>query len=362
MVLEPSDLNNHALTVSDAVQYWLENREAEVRPITFRGYKQVSLYIVGPVLIGSRAERRKFTLLRIAKPNAQFIEMLGPMEIRSLTTAHIRSWHKTLTAQVSGHVANFAKKLLRAALCLAAEDLGTPLPAMPTRLGRGRAKPRKQILTPTQVGHLLTGAMLDKHRGLYYAFPFLTGVRPSEQLGLFWEDVDFGQNVIRIRRTQLPDGTLWELTKTEASSRDIPISPLLNSMLLNWRSTCPGHGAGGTRVFPCSGRAGRNAKKTGGRPLLHTNFIYTYWRPALAALGLPMVTPHSARHAFISTLQAQGIEVAVVAKLAGHADLAVTLSARFSTGVRASGPRLSDSCCAPTTSLRAETDPDAHRL
>jgi integrase len=47
--------------------------------------------------------------------------------------------------------------------------------------------------------------------------------------------------------------------------------------------------------------------------------------PALKRLGLPPVTPHSARHCFISTLQAQGIEVGLVAKIAGHANPAVTL-------------------------------------
>jgi integrase len=45
----------------------------------------------------------------------------------------------------------------------------------------------------------------------------------------------------------------------------------------------------------------------------------------LKRLGLPPVTPHSARHSFISTLQAQGIEVGLVAKLAGHANANVTL-------------------------------------
>jgi integrase len=38
-----------------------------------------------------------------------------------------------------------------------------------------------------------------------------------------------------------------------------------------------------------------------------------------------MVTPHSARHAFISTLQANGIEVGLVAEIAGHADPTITL-------------------------------------
>ena len=37
-------------------------------------------------------------------------------------------------------------------------------------------------------------------------------------------------------------------------------------------------------------------------------------------------TPHSARHSFISTLQAQGVEVGLVAKLAGHKNAVVTLS------------------------------------
>jgi integrase len=43
-------------------------------------------------------------------------------------------------------------------------------------------------------------------------------------------------------------------------------------------------------------------------------------------LGLPAVTPHSARHSFISVLQAQGVEVGPVAKLAGHKNAVVTLS------------------------------------
>jgi integrase len=78
-------------------------------------------------------------------------------------------------------------------------------------------------------------------------------------------------------------------------------------------------------VFPSLGadRSINHIKR--GVPLSYVNFRSNYWRPALLALGLPYVTPHSARHAFISTLQAQGIEVGLVAKLAGHANANVTL-------------------------------------
>lgn len=59
---------------------------------------------------------------------------------------------------------------------------------------------------------------------------------------------------------------------------------------------------------------------------MYANFRNRYWKPALEAVGLPHVAPHSARHAFISTLQAKGVEVGLVAKLAGHANAAITLS------------------------------------
>ena len=49
------------------------------------------------------------------------------------------------------------------------------------------------------------------------------------------------------------------------------------------------------------------------------------WEPVFKRLALPYVTPHSARRLFISTMQAQRIEVGLVAKLAGPASAVVTL-------------------------------------
>lgn len=69
-------------------------------------------------------------------------------------------------------------------------------------------------------------------------------------------------------------------------------------------------------------------KKLGGGVLLYSNFRKRVWVKAfekLAEHSLPYVTPHSARHCFISTLQSKGIEVGLVAKIAGHSDPSVTL-------------------------------------
>ena len=154
----------------------------------------------------------------------------------------------------------------------------------------------------------------------------MTGVRPSELLPLLWSDIDFDSDRISICRMQEPDGTVCALTKTPASTRHIPMAGLLRAMLLDWRWRCPQGVDGEPRVFPCLGTSGARNHKCRGRPLLYANFLSTYWRPPLVSLGLPAVTPHSARHAFISMLQAQGIEVGLVAKLVGHANISVTLN------------------------------------
>ena len=198
---------------------------------------------------------------------------------------------------------------------------------MPTGLARARQKTKKVILSSEHIAELIAAARDDVEHGVYYAFPFLAGTRPSEQLGLLWSEVNFDRNVIHIRRIQERDGSLTEMTKTEAGTREIPMSTTLREMLLAWRVRCPRSGKELHRVFPGPGRLQEwpKARIGGGGPLLYQNFRKRYWASAFQSLGLPYVTPHSARHSFISTLQAQGIEIGLVAQIAGHANPTVTL-------------------------------------
>lgn len=348
------------LTVAEVVRYWLDNRRGEVKPATWDSYQQAAGYIVGPLLVGTKLERHLYARTGEKPADAQLIEMIGPRPVADLTTADIRTWHKTLIAQVSGYTANVAKKYLRAALSLAAEDFHLRVPPMPSMQGRGRSKPRKAILSPDQVGRLLQAALGDPQRGIYYAFPFLTGVRPSEQLALQWQDVDLAADVVRIRRMQERDGSITDLTKTAAGTRQIPISPRLKAMLAAWRLNCPARPGEPERVFPALGASDAAQHKKRGGPLSYTNFRNNYWRPALVGLGLPYVTPHSARHAFISTLQSKGIEVGLVAMLAGHANAAVTLS-HYTQAVRggeAAVQALEEAYSASATSRRTQERTD----
>lgn len=323
-----------SLTVSDAIAAWLDVKRDVVRSNTFENYKFQSRYVTGPL---ASAEVRKALIYSGTgtdpRPNEQWSEqsdmaLLGHVKVQQLTTRDIRAWHRLISDEVSVYTANKALMILRASLALAAEDHDFRPPAMPTGLRRRSDKPGKVLLTPHQIGVLIEAAKSDLDKGIYYAAPFLMGTRPSEQLGLLWSAINFEANVIQICRSQMMDGTLCEMTKTAAGQRDIPMSPLLREMLLEWRLRCPRKDGKLERVFPNLGvqRTWPQPREGGGGPLLYNNFRSRLWAPALKRLGLPAVTPHSARHAFISTLQAQGIEVGLVAKLAGHKNAVVTLS------------------------------------
>jgi integrase len=122
-------------------------------------------------------------------------------------------------------------------------------------------------------------------------------------------------------------GSLTDMTKTIAGTREVPMAPILREMLLEWKLACPRKDGQLHRVFPAPGRLQPWPKPRlgGGGSMLYQNFQRRIWERAFKKLDVEYVTPHSARHSSISILQAQGIEVGLVAKLAGHANCSVTL-------------------------------------
>jgi integrase len=314
-------------TVEQAFDHWLEDRRGQIKPRTLRAYEDFRPYIVGPLLIGTKQQRVQYGFTGKLPEGCSMREMLGRIKLTELTTAEIRIWAKLVADQVGQHTSNKARVHLGTILALAAEDFNVRPPLLPKRTGRGKHKEKKAILTPAQVKTLLEYAQRDKDYGTYIAFPFLTGTRPSEQLGLLWDDVDFEKRLIHIRRMQEINGSITNVTKTSAGTRTIPMSNLLHDTLLEWKPRCPHRDSQPRRVFPNIGFRAQwpKPRKAGGGPLLYGNFRGRVWRNALRNAGVPYVTPHSARHGFISTLQAQGVELGLVAALVGHSNATVTL-------------------------------------
>ncbi|HEY3989451.1 MAG TPA: site-specific integrase [Acidobacteriaceae bacterium] len=103
----------------------------------------------------------------------------------------------------------------------------------PIREVRQSAKRRQEpdVLTLEEVLTLL--ALLPAHARTMVVVAAVTGLRRGELVGLKWEDVDFENGMIHIRRSLVDQ--VEGLPKTEASKRPIPLESGLAQALLSWR-------------------------------------------------------------------------------------------------------------------------------
>ena len=317
-------------TLAEAVHYWLDSKKGVISNHTHHAYKQVVLdYIIGKMFKGTSAEKRKYTMTGTKPSGAKFVQMLNPkIKIDEISTAEIRMWQQRILGISTTYNAKIARKHLSSIFRLIEEDYELRLARMPTRAGASHRRKTRKLLTEDQVKIVLDYAQTDKKWGAYYAFVFLTGVRPSEMLGLLWEDVDLINGRVHICRTQDHNGELKDCPKTEAGVRQIPLNTLLLQMLKEWKENCPRFDGKLGRVFPA--QVSTDGKGNGGRihsdgRFLLSNFRNRIWYPLFDKLGLPRVSIYAARHMAISFLQAQGVEIGLVAKIAGHSSPQITL-------------------------------------
>src|SRR4030042_5996392 len=92
------------------------------------------------------------------------------------------------------------------------------------------------ILKPEDARALLDAAATQKDRALFMA-AILTGMREGELLGLKWEDFDWRNGQVYVRRTY-NHGRFYE-PKTKTSRRKIDMAPELIQELKRWKIACP---------------------------------------------------------------------------------------------------------------------------
>jgi len=183
--------------------------------------------------------------------------------------------------------------------------------AIPPRQVKSEIEP----LTQDQMRTLLDTARGDNLYALY-VLAITTGMRQGELIGLMWKDVDLDAATLRVNRSVYEGVT--NPPKTSAGRRTIRLSKLAQSALKQHRIDAA------TRSERISEWVFPNAN---GTPIGHQNLHNRSWKPLLKRAGLPHSTRfHDLRHSCISLLLAKGVPVKVVAEMAGHADISVTLS------------------------------------
>ena len=158
-----------------------------------------------------------------------------------------------------------------------------------------------------------------------------TGLRISECLGLQWQDVNFADAMIHVRRT-------WTcgqvgLPKSKASKGPVPLHPLLAEFMLLWKQKTT-YSQPSEWVFP-------STRLNGKQPRVANMLVEDYLRPAAVKAGILSSHPdnrgrlvdddprrfgfHNLRHSLASFLIRIRTDPKTVQTLLRHSDVKLTL-------------------------------------
>jgi integrase len=158
---------------------------------------------------------------------------------------------------------------------------------------------------------------------LYAAFTFLLayGLRRGEVLGLSWDDVNFDQGVIHIRRRVVRAGGRLHLgpVKTTAGVRELPLLEIAKCALIE-------HEAKQLLGKPVNewGRERPIFTTASGRPVEPRNIGRSFER-IIRKAGLRPIRLHDLRHTAASLLKRLGVSPRDAMVILGHSNVSVTL-------------------------------------
>jgi integrase len=290
---------SRAISVSEAVQRWIEHSEAEGLEFGTIRQRQPHLRLhVGPFI--GREKLSDLTVPRIHEFDAQLRAAGRSLAMRRKVLTNLKT--ALSFAQGRGLVAQNVARGVR--IKAAGREARGPL-------REGLDYPSRSELK----------ALLDAAHGRWRPFlitAMFTEMRASELRGLTWKDVDLGAGIIHVRRRADAWRTIGP-PKSKAGKRNIPLPPIAINALKTWQPECP-QGALGL-VFP-------NRK---GNVEMHSNIWCRFWQPLQIRCGLVREDGaaryglHALRHAAASLFIAHlGWSPKRVQVVLGHSSITMT--------------------------------------
>jgi len=183
-----------------------------------------------------------------------------------------------------------------------------PIDLVRQRGGR-RCIPR--VLTPGEI-RLILAQLVEPYHTMVLAAACL-GLRASEIMGLQWQDFNWDDLTVFIRRGVV-NGRSGD-TKTEASQKSLPIDPRLGCFLQELRK-------GSLHKGPQDWVFANN----GGRPRGQQNILQRHLRPAALRAGIGKIGWHTFRHSYSTMLRGAGADIKVQQELLRHSTIQSTMN------------------------------------
>ncbi|MGA3092016.1 MAG: site-specific integrase [Terriglobales bacterium] len=167
------------------------------------------------------------------------------------------------------------------------------------------------MLTPSEI-RLLLAQLVEPYHTMVLVAPCL-GLRASEIVGLQWQDFNWENLTVFIRRGVV-NGRSGD-TKTDASQKSLPIDPrLARSLQELWKRTL--HQGPQDWAFA----------NIGGRPRGQQNILHRHLRPAALRAGIGKIGWHTFRHSYSTMLRGAGADITVQQELLRHSTIQSTLN------------------------------------
>jgi integrase len=238
----------------------------------------------------------------------RIVRLLGDVPIEDVTPEMLERWKGTLMCSNR----TTAKYLinLHGIFRRAMKVWGLPRnPVADVERPRSRVSYDLDAFSPEEVWALVRAAGSEQDGALFLTGAF-TGLRMGELLALQWRDVDFGGQVLRVRRSYNIHGGLG--TPKRGKVRSVPLVPDVARALarLAEREDFVGDDE---LVFP--NELGR---------FMDASSLRDRYKAALVRAGLRSLRFHDLRHTF-GTLAVRRAEVPAVQAWMGHADIQTTM-------------------------------------
>jgi integrase len=175
-----------------------------------------------------------------------------------------------------------------------------------------------QALTAEQARTLLNIALTTSY-GPVVAVALTTGMRPSEYLGLKWQDIDWGRQTISVVRSirRLNGRWCFSNTKRARSRHPIRLQSWIVALLRELRTET-------SATSSCPEAVDLVFRTPSGGPI-NADILAKRFKSILKRAGLPRLRLYDLRHTAATIALAVGVSPKVVSEQLGHASTAFTL-------------------------------------
>lgn len=292
------DLEGAKITLNEYLDRWFETAvKPRLREKTCQDYEGMLRRYVRPSL-----GERLLTAVRPLDVQNTYHQMIG----RGLSPRTIRYTHAVLRSAM--------QQALNWRLLLESPVDGLKLPQ--------QSRHEMQALTVEQVRMFLKAALATPH-GPALAVAVATGMRPSEYLGLKWQDIDWARQTVHVVRSLRRLNGKWRFADTKRSRSRRPIK--LQSWIVDiLQALYVARTTATTSNNPFPEGIDLIFKTVSGEPM-NSDCLAKHFRVILELTGLPRTRLYDLRHTAATLALAAGVSPKVVSEQLGHASTAFTL-------------------------------------